>query len=112
EAGTPCQGGCDVGHTDLADRIHFDLAVIHAIAPAGPDVGPGPYANTARDDASSHSFPKLPGEDHAAVYAGSHNGGKPAERKQRKINRSPAASLPASWSCRREATRSSPPTWH
>ena len=56
----------DLGQTDRPNRIHFDLTLIHAVAPASLDVGTCPYSDTASDGASSHSFSEPLGEDHAA----------------------------------------------
>jgi hypothetical protein len=66
ETRTSRQVWSDVGQADRPNRIHFDLAVIHAVAPTNLDVGTGPYSDTASDGASSHSFSEPLGEDHAA----------------------------------------------
>src|SRR6185295_16243968 len=58
----------DLGQTDRPNRIHFDLALIHAVPPANLDVGTGPDSNAAGDGAPSHSFPEPLGEDHGQVY--------------------------------------------
>lgn len=66
ETRTSCQVQRDVGQPDRPNGIHFDLTLIHAVAPANLDVRTGPYSNTARNGASSHSLSELLGEDHAA----------------------------------------------
>ena len=66
ETRTSRQVWSDVGQTDRPNRIHFDLTLIHAVAPANPDVGTCPYSDTASDGASSHSLSEPLGEDHAA----------------------------------------------
>jgi hypothetical protein len=49
----------------LPNRVHFDLALVHAIAPADLDVRVGPESNAAGDAASPHPITELLGEDHA-----------------------------------------------
>jgi hypothetical protein len=65
EARTSRQVQGDLGQTDNPNRIHFDLTLVHAVAPANRDVGTRPYSNAASDGASSHSLSEPLGEDHA-----------------------------------------------
>ena len=66
ETRTSRQLWSDVGHSDRLNRIHFDLTLVHAVAPANLDVGMGPYSDTAGDGASSHSLSEPLRENHAA----------------------------------------------
>ena len=63
---TSCQVWRDVGQTDRLNRIHFDLTLVHAVAPPDLDVGIRPYPNTDGDGASPYAFSEPPGENHAA----------------------------------------------
>lgn len=66
ETRTSRQVWSDVGQTNRLNRIHFDLTLIHAVAPANLDVGTCPDSDAASDGASSHSLSEPLGEDHAA----------------------------------------------
>ena len=56
----------DIRETDRHDRIHFDLTLVHAVAGADRDVGPRPYADTARDITAPNPLAQAFGEDHEA----------------------------------------------
>jgi hypothetical protein len=66
ETRTSRQVWSDVGQTNRLNRIHLDLTLIHAVAPANLDVGTCPYSDAASDGASSHSLSEPLGEDHVA----------------------------------------------
>ena len=51
------------------DRIHFDLPILHPVPVAGPDVGPLPYANAARDLPGSDTVAEILDELHATSVA-------------------------------------------
>jgi hypothetical protein len=79
----------DVGQTDHPNRIHFDLALVHAVASANLDVGTRPYSDTASDSASSHSVSEPLGEDHAASLRLS------GQLREERIRRVPVCPTPA-----------------
>lgn len=66
EAGLASQGGSDVVKPDGLDRIDFDLAVLHRVAPAHFDVRAHPDSDAAGDFAGANSLPQALGEHHQA----------------------------------------------
>lgn len=60
-----CQCRRDIAKANLRDRIDFNLAFFHLIAPTGCDTRTLPYANAALDYPASHSIAKAFSKDHS-----------------------------------------------
>jgi hypothetical protein len=54
----------DVGDCDRRNRIHHDVALVHLVMTAHPDMGTGPDANAASDSPAPDSLAKPFGEHH------------------------------------------------
>jgi hypothetical protein len=54
----------DVRKANRCDRVHFDLAFVHAVPGAHFNMGSRPYSNTASDFAATNSIAKSLGEHH------------------------------------------------
>jgi hypothetical protein len=64
ETGLSRQLGSEVREAHGQDRIHHDLALVHAVAVAGRDVGAVPDPDAARDSAAPHALAQALGEYH------------------------------------------------
>ena len=59
EAGFPRQVVCQVVRAHRLNRVHDDVAVVHAVATANLHVRSGPDANAAPDPAAANPFTKV-----------------------------------------------------
>ena len=66
KAGLPRQVARDLRQSNLFDRVDDDVAVVHAVAAAGLDVGALPDADAAADSPAPHALPEFAREDHVA----------------------------------------------